>query len=88
MARGVRLLVFVALLAGTDPIDVPGSNAFALAGSRTATGKPILLGNPHLNWSSLYREADVRVPGRIDFCGSTLVGIEEIKANLEREYRP
>ena len=40
-----------------------GSNAFALAGSRTTTGKPILLGNPHLQWSSLYWEAHVRVPG-------------------------
>ena len=62
--------------------DQPGSNAFALAGSRTTTGKPILLGNPHLAWSSLYWEAHVRVPGRIDFYGSTLVGIPVLRAGF------
>jgi len=62
--------------------DAPGSNAFALAGSRTATGKPMLLGNPHLSWSSLYWEAHVRVPGRIDFYGSTLVGIPILRAGF------
>ena len=60
----------------------PGSNAFALAGSRTTTGKPILLGNPHLQWSSLYWEAHVRVPGTIDFYGSTLVGIPVLRAGF------
>ena len=62
--------------------EAPGSNAFALAGSRTTTGKPILLGNPHLQWSSLYWEAHVRVPGRIDFYGSTLVGIPVLRAGF------
>jgi acyl-homoserine-lactone acylase len=63
-------------------IDQPGSNALALAGSRTATGKPILLGNPHLQWSSLYWEAHVRVPGKIDFYGSTLAGIPVLRAGF------
>jgi acyl-homoserine-lactone acylase len=62
--------------------DRPGSNAFALAGSRTMSGKPILLGNPHLSWSSLYWEAHVRVPGRIDFYGSTLAGIPVLRAGF------
>jgi acyl-homoserine-lactone acylase len=62
--------------------DRPGSNAFALAGSRTTTGKPILLGNPHLAWASLYWEAHVRVPGKIDFYGSTLVGIPVLRAGF------
>ena len=62
--------------------DAPGSNAFALSGSRTTTNKPILLGNPHLQWSSLYWEAHVRVPGRIDFYGSTLVGIPVLRAGF------
>jgi acyl-homoserine-lactone acylase len=63
-------------------IDAPGSNAFALAASRTTTGKPILLGNPHLTWSSLYWEAHVRVPGKIDFYGSTLAGIPVLRAGF------
>jgi acyl-homoserine-lactone acylase len=71
--------------AGEEPSawdDQPGSNAFALAGSRTVSGKPILLGNPHLAWSSLYWEAHVRVPDRIDFYGSTLAGIPVLRAGF------
>lgn len=63
-------------------IDAPGSNALALSGSRTTTGKPILLGNPHLQWSSLYWEAHVRVPGKIDFYGSTLPGVPVLRAGF------
>ena len=63
-------------------IDQPGSNAFALAGSRTTTGKPILMGNPHLAWSSRYWEAHVIVPGKINFYGSTLVGIPVLRAGF------
>ncbi|HEY3136572.1 MAG TPA: penicillin acylase family protein, partial [Blastocatellia bacterium] len=62
--------------------ELPGSNAFGLSGSRTASGKPILLGNPHLNWSSLYWEAQVTVPGKINFFGSTLAGIPVLRAGF------
>ena len=62
--------------------ELPGSNAFALSGSRTTSGKPILLGNPHLNWSSLYWEAQVTVPGKINFFGSTLAGIPVLRAGF------
>lgn len=51
-----------------------GSNAFALAGSRTESGNSILLASPHLMWSSLYWEAQITVPGEIDFFGNTLAG--------------
>ncbi len=62
--------------------DEAGSNAFALAGTRTTSGQPILLGNPHLAWSALYWEAHVTVPGRINFYGSTLVGIPVPRAGF------
>jgi len=62
--------------------ELPGSNAFALSGSRTTSGKAILLGNPHLNWSSLYWEAQVTVPGKINFFGSTLAGIPVLRAGF------
>lgn len=66
-----------------DPAaDLPGSNAFALSGSRTTSGVPILLGNPHLSWSSLYWEAQVTVPGKINFFGSTLAGIPVLRAGF------
>ncbi|MCL4813349.1 MAG: penicillin acylase family protein [Vicinamibacteraceae bacterium] len=61
-----------------------GSNAFALSGSRTTSGRPILLGNPHLRWSSLYWEAHVTVPGVLDFYGSTLVGLPVLRAGFNR----
>lgn len=62
--------------------DEPGSNAVALAGSRTTSGRPMLLGNPHLSWSSLYWEAHVTIPGRVNFYGSTLVGIPVLRAGF------
>lgn len=64
------------------PGDEPGSNAVALAGSKTTSGRPILLGNPHLSWSSLYWEAHVTIPGRVNFYGSTLVGIPVLRAGF------
>jgi acyl-homoserine-lactone acylase len=68
-----------------DPwLEQPGSNALAIHGSRTTTGRPILLGNPHLSWSSLYWEAHVTVPRVIDFYGSTLVGIPVLRAGFNR----
>jgi acyl-homoserine-lactone acylase len=68
--------------AGGPPGPEAGSNALALAGSRTTTGHAILLGNPHLRWSSLYWEAHVTVPGRLDFYGSTLVGLPMLRAGF------
>ncbi len=59
-----------------------GSNAFALSGAMTTVGVPLLLGNPHLRWSERYWEAHVRVPGRIDFYGSTLAGIPVLRAGF------
>ncbi|HSK20688.1 MAG TPA: penicillin acylase family protein [Longimicrobiales bacterium] len=51
-----------------------GSNAWALAPSRTATGNAILLRNPHLSWTAGYYEAHVRVPDRLDFYGDFRIG--------------
>ena len=44
-----------------------GSNAWALAPSRTKSGKAILLRNPHLAWNAGYYEAQMTVPGVMDF---------------------
>jgi acyl-homoserine-lactone acylase len=54
--------------------DLMGSNMWAISGSRTTSGKPILLGNPHQPWSALYWEAHITVPGKINFYGSTFIG--------------
>ena len=59
-----------------------GSNALALSGTRTTSGRPILLGNPHLDWNALYWEAHVTIPRRLNFYGSTLVGIPVLRAGF------
>lgn len=51
-----------------------GSNAWALAPSRTASGHAILLRNPHLSWDAGYYEAHIKVPGVINFYGDLRVG--------------
>ncbi|MGH8002883.1 MAG: acylase [Brasilonema sp.] len=53
-----------------------GSNGWAIAPRRSASGKAMLLANPHLPWSDLFLwyEAQVSAPG-IDAYGATLVGI-------------
>jgi acyl-homoserine-lactone acylase len=58
---------------GVDPIE-EGSNAWAFAPSRTKSGRAILLRNPHLAWSAGYYEAQVTVPGVLDFYGDFRIG--------------
>jgi len=63
-------------------VDSDGSNAIALSGLKTVSGAPMLLGNPHLRWQQLYWEAHVKVPRRLDFYGSTLVGYPWLRAGF------
>ena len=55
--------------------DGLGSNAWAVAPSRSASGRAMLLANPHLPWSGFYTwfEAQLVAPG-MDLYGATLVG--------------
>jgi acyl-homoserine-lactone acylase len=58
--------------------DNIGSNAWAFGPGRTSTGNPILLRNPHIGWRgdwySTYYEAQITVPGVINFYGDFRVG--------------
>ena len=68
------------LAAYGQPADsVAGSNSWALAGSRTATGKPLLANDPHLRMSapSLWYLAHLSWPGQ-DVIGATLPGLPGI----------
>ncbi len=58
-----------------EPEDL-GSNLWAFDGTRTASGKAILMGNPHQPWQpvSTYYEAQVTVPGKYNMYGSTYIG--------------
>jgi acyl-homoserine-lactone acylase len=58
---------------GPDTSD-EGSNAWAFAPSRTKSGKAILLRNPHLAWTAGYYEAQMTVPGKVDFYGDFRIG--------------
>jgi acyl-homoserine-lactone acylase len=51
-----------------------GSNAWAFAPSRTASGKAILLRNPHLSWSAGYYEAHLVIPNLLNWYGDVRVG--------------
>jgi acyl-homoserine-lactone acylase len=57
-----------------DEAQNVGSNAWALAPSRTTSGRAILLRNPHLAWTAGYYEAHLRVPGKLDFYGDFRIG--------------
>ncbi len=62
------------LRAGGD--TQPGSNAWVLAGSRTASGKPILSNDMHLEYSlpGIWYMAHLRAPG-LDVAGVTIPGV-------------
>ena len=55
--------------------SIPGSNAWAIGPSRSASGNALLLVNPHLPWSDLYTWFEVHLVGPdFDAYGANLVG--------------
>lgn len=68
------LSVLPPLATDLDAQPEDGSNAWALAPSRTTSGNAILLRNPHLNWDAGYWEAHVTIPGQLDFYGDFRIG--------------
>ncbi|QDK82076.1 acylase [Spirosoma sp. KCTC 42546] len=61
--------------AGAARVMLPGSNAYAIAPTRSASKKALLLANPHLPWESffLFFEAHLNGPGFMAY-GASLVG--------------
>ncbi len=57
----------------------PGSNAWAISGAHTAGGKPILAGDPHLDWSipSPWYLVHLKA-GDLDVTGASLPGIPAV----------
>ena len=57
----------------------PGSNAWAVSGSKTASGNAMLMANPHLPWNDfwLFFEAHM-INGDNNLYGTTLVGLPSI----------
>ncbi len=53
-----------------------GSNAIALGGAATDTGRGMLLGNPHFPWdgSERFHQVHFTIPGKLDVNGAALFG--------------
>ena len=84
LAHAQRLFQFVyaapAALASHLPPDI-GSNGWAIAPSRSASGHAMLLMNPHLPWApgwNSYYEAQLSAPG-VDLYGGTQVGLPVLR---------
>jgi acyl-homoserine-lactone acylase len=61
---------------GRDPSAPFGSNATAIGGDATTTGKGMVLGNPHFPWRGRYRftQQHLTIPGKYDVAGASLIG--------------
>ncbi len=78
----VQRVIHLAFVAGnSEPAartwsEVPGSNGWAIAPGRSASGKALLLINPHLPWQGLFTWFEVQLQGpALDVYGAALVGI-------------
>ena len=77
MALPDELVAVKDKIPGPDPMT--GSNNWAVTGSKTATGAPILCGDPHLNLNlpSLWYAIQLNAPG-INCMGASLPGIPTV----------
>ena len=76
LSQGNRAMVEALYPVRTGKEPAPGSNGWALAGWRTASGKPLLAGDPHLEYSlpSIWHPVHLRAPG-LNVIGVALVGV-------------
>ncbi|MDW5324842.1 penicillin acylase family protein [Plantactinospora sp. KLBMP9567] len=58
-----------------------GSNGWGVGGDRSASGRGILVANPHFPWEGEQRfwESQLRVPGRLDVYGAGLGGVPGVQ---------
>jgi acyl-homoserine-lactone acylase len=68
--------------------DAGGSNAWAVAPSKTVDGHAMLLANPHLDWPPSYQtyfEAQLNAPG-IEMYGATQVGFPVLRFSFNDDH--
>jgi penicillin amidase len=73
---------------GSDPVaEAVGSNNWAVAPRRTRDGHTLLAGDPHLDLTlpSIWYEAHLVVPGRLDVYGVTTPGAPAIVIGFNRD---
>lgn len=93
MAHAHRLMNYVYIasdrkvLADPNANEAGGSNAWAVAPSRSASGKAMLLANPHLPWAPSqlsYYEAQITTPG-LKIYGATQVGLPVLRFGFNND---
>ncbi|MER7732930.1 penicillin acylase family protein [Streptomyces erythrochromogenes] len=64
-----------------------GSNAVAFAGSTTASGRGLLLGNPHYPWQGGRRfwQSQQTIPGELNVSGGSLLGMPAISIGFNEK---
>jgi penicillin G amidase len=79
LATGERAKVEYLFPVRTGHEPQPGSNAWALAGSHSVTGKPILANDPHLEFSipSPWYLVHLKAPG-LDVTGAAIIGLPAV----------
>jgi len=72
---------------GRDPESPFGSNATAIGGKHTTTGRGMLLGNPHFPWRGRYRfsQQHLTIPGRYDVAGASLIGSPVVNIGFNQD---
>lgn len=76
-----------ALLASLGQDDDFGSNATAIGGDRSSTGRGLLLGNPHFPWVGRYKftQQHLTIPGRYDVAGASLMGSPAVNIGWNKD---
>lgn len=66
--------------------DGLGSNAWAIGRDRSASGRGMLLANPHFPWDGALRfhEVHLKVPGVLDVYGASLLGVPAVVIGFNR----
>jgi acyl-homoserine-lactone acylase len=72
---------------GKDPDSPFGSNATAVGGRATSTGRGMLLGNPHFPWRGRYRfeQVQLTIPGKYDVAGASLLGSPVVNIGFNKD---
>lgn len=65
-----------------------GSNMYAIGPEGSATGMPMVFGNPHFPWTGTERLyiAHVTIPGRMDIMGSALYGVPAVLIGFNDKF--
>ncbi|MFW6867475.1 penicillin acylase family protein [Nocardioides sp. CPCC 206347] len=64
-----------------------GSNATAIGGDASSTGRGMLLGNPHFPWVGRYKftQQHLTIPGQYDVAGGSLIGSPVINIGWNKD---